>query len=235
MERIKDVELIKKLFSDASDTEFKLAQDLVAIAMADGAISEQERRVIINICQQEEIAKESINDFMQGYDDDIHRLMPEERKDRMAYLENLIRVMAADGVCTHIEIYLLEIIASKMGVNYMELVSMVLMTATRRFFAGDTGSRALASFLHNVIDPKGKSLCTNCENIRTLFDLIARNVPQHQDLEENKATFVQAMDAASKMLMENSLLCDEFRSMGIDFETVLMDEQKQAIRRWIHR
>ena len=148
------MELIKKLFSDASDTEFKLAQDLVAIAMADGAISEQERRVIINICQQEGIVKESINDFMQGYDDDVYRLMPEERKGRMAYLENLIRVMAADGVCTHIEIYLLEIIASKMGVNYMELVSLVLMTATRRFFAGDTGSRALASFLHNVIDPR---------------------------------------------------------------------------------
>ena len=74
------MELIKKLFSDASDTEFKLAQDLVAIAMADGAISEQERRVIINICQQEGIVKESINDFMQGYDDDVYRLMPEERK-----------------------------------------------------------------------------------------------------------------------------------------------------------
>ena len=43
--------LLAKLFNDASDTEFKLAQDLVAIAMADGIISEAERKVITEICQ----------------------------------------------------------------------------------------------------------------------------------------------------------------------------------------
>ena len=42
--------LLVKLFNDASDTEFKLAQDLVAIAMADGNISESERKVIMEIC-----------------------------------------------------------------------------------------------------------------------------------------------------------------------------------------
>ena len=39
--------LLAKLFNDASDTEFKLAQDLVAIAIADGEISEAERKTII--------------------------------------------------------------------------------------------------------------------------------------------------------------------------------------------
>lgn len=43
--------LLAKLFNDASDTEFKLAQDLVAIAMADGIISEAEHKVITEICQ----------------------------------------------------------------------------------------------------------------------------------------------------------------------------------------
>lgn len=43
--------LLAKLFNDASDTEFKLAQDFVAIAMADGIISEAERKVITEICQ----------------------------------------------------------------------------------------------------------------------------------------------------------------------------------------
>ena len=37
--------LLAKLFNDASDAEFKLAQDLVGIAMADGEISDAERKV----------------------------------------------------------------------------------------------------------------------------------------------------------------------------------------------
>lgn len=30
-----------------------------------------------------------------------------------------------------------------------------------------------------------------------------------------------------------SILCSEFHSMGIDYETVLVDEQELAIRRWM--
>ena len=45
--------LLAKLFNDASDTEFKLAQDLVAIAIADGEISEAERKIITEICHKE--------------------------------------------------------------------------------------------------------------------------------------------------------------------------------------
>ena len=48
------------------------------------------------------------------------------------------------------------------------------------------------------------------------------------------AAFVKAMSNATDLLMENSLLSNEFRMMGIDFETVLMDEREQAIRRWIN-
>ena len=62
---------------------------------------------------------------------------------------------------------------------------------------------------------------------------MAENVPPQQNVEDDHAAFVKAMNAATDLLMENSLLCNEFRMMGIDFETVLMDEREQAIRRWI--
>ena len=39
--------LLEKIFSNASDSEFKLAQDLVAFAIADGEISEAEREQAI--------------------------------------------------------------------------------------------------------------------------------------------------------------------------------------------
>lgn len=225
--------LLAKLFNDASDTEFKLAQDLVAIAMADGEISEVERKMINDICHSAGVSDETVADFMMGFDKDTKAIVPLQKRDKLDYLTKLIRVMGADGESSHMEIYLLEIIASKMGITHMELVSLVLMTATRRYFAGDTGSKALASFLKNVIDPRGKNLRSNRDSIKTLFDTMAQNVPQLQNEEEDKAAFIKAMNTATDLLMENTLLCSEFRQMGIDFETVLMDEREQAIRRWM--
>lgn len=225
--------LLTKLFNDASDTEFKLAQDLVAISMADGKISEAERKVINEICRKEGISNETIKECMLGFDKDVKSRLPAKRRDRVDYLTKLIRVMSADGDSSHMEIYLLEIIASKMEISHMELVSLVLMTATRTFFSGDIGSKALSSFLHNEIDPKGKNLVDNRNNIRKIFDLMAENVPQLQNEEEDKAAFMRAMNTATNLLMENSLLCNEFHSIGIDFETILMDEREQAIRRWM--
>lgn len=227
--------LLAKLFNDASDTEFKLAQDLVAIAIVDGEISEAERKTIIEICHKEGVSDDTVNDCLMGFDKDVKALIPAKRKEKTDYITKLIRVMGVDGISSHMEIYLLEIIASKMGFSHMDLVSLVLMTATRTFFSGDTGSRTLSSFLHNVIDPKGKNLRENRDNIKKIFDLMAENVPQLQNEEEDKAAFVKAMNAATDLLMENSLLCNEFRMMGIDFDTVLMDEREMAIRRWIEK
>lgn len=225
--------LLAKLFNDASDTEFKLAQDLVAIAMADGEISEEERKVITEICQSEGISNEIVNDSLLGFDRDTSNVIPSKRRDKSDYLTKLIRVMGIDGESSHMEIFLLEIIASKMGMSHLELVSLVLMTATRRNFPGDIGAKTLASFLKNDIDPKSKSLCDNRNNIKKIFDLMASNIPQFNNEEEDKAAFVKAMNAATTLLTENTLLNNEFRAMGIDFETVLIDESEQAIRRWI--
>lgn len=226
--------LLAKLFNDASDTEFKLAQDLVAIAIADGEISDAERKLINEICQKEGISKEAVNDCLLGFDDGVNSMMPVDRREKADYLSKLVRVMGVDGYSANMEIYLLEIIASKLGVSHMELVSIVLMTTTRSYFSGDIGARALSSFLRNVIDPRGKSLRDNRENLRLLYDTMAENVPAQQNAEEDRSAFVKAMNAATDLLLENSILCNEFRMMGIDFETVLMDEREQAIRRWMH-
>ena len=163
--------LLAKIFNDASDKDFKLAQDLVAIAIADGEISEAERKVIVEICQKEGIPNETVDKFLIGFDAETESPMPNQRKEKMEYLTKLIRVMGIDGHSSHMEIYLLEIIASKMGVSHMELVSLVLMTATRKYFSGDIGVRTLSSFIHNVIDPKGKNLRENRDNIRKLFGI----------------------------------------------------------------
>ena len=74
--------LLTKIFNDASDTEFKLAQDLVAIAIADGEISDAERQVITEICQHEGVSKEIIKDSLLGFDMEAGSMVPQRHRDR---------------------------------------------------------------------------------------------------------------------------------------------------------
>lgn len=225
--------LLVKIFKDSSDSEFKLAQDLVAIAVADGIISDEERREIEKICNKEGINSETVNDCFLGFDQGAVAHIPIRHRERAEYLSKLIRVMAVDGYSAHMEIYLLQIIASKLGIGYLELVSLVLMTATKVNFPGDIGSRTLNSFISNAIDPKGRPLQKNIENLRGIFDMMAESVPQLQNMDEDRNAFIHAMTSASELLFENTLLSKEFQDIGINFERVLAEERERAIRRWI--
>lgn len=225
--------LLTKIFNDASDSEFKLAQDLVAIAVADGNISDVERQEIEKICHKEGINSETVNDCFLGFDQGAVAHVPIRHRERTEYMSKLIRVMSVDGISAHMEIYLLQIIASKLGIGYLELVSLVLMTATKDNFPGDIGSRALSSFICNAIDPKGRPLQTNIENLRRIFDIMAGNVPQMLNIDEDRNAFINAITSASELLFENTLLIKEFQDMGIDFKRVLAEERERAIKRWI--
>ena len=224
--------LLAKIFKDSSDSEFKLAQDLVAIAIADGNISNTERQEIEKICQTEGISSETVNDCFLGFDQGAVAHVPIRHKERASYMSKLVRVMAVDGVSAHMEIYLLQIIASKLGIGYLELVSLVLSTATRANFQGDIGSRALKSFISNAIDPKGRPVQKNIENLRKIFDIMAESVPQLQNVEDDRHAFIHAMESASELLFENAMLDKEFKDMGIDFKLVLAEERERAIKRW---
>lgn len=224
--------LLAKIFKDSSDSEFKLAQDLVAIAVADGKISDAERQEIEKICQTEGISSETVNDCFLGFDQGAVAHIPIRHRERAGYMSKLVRVMAVDGISAHMEIYLLQIIASKLAIGYLELVSLVLSTATRINSPGDIGSRTLNSFISNAIDPKGRPLQKNIENLRKIFDIMAENVPQLQNVEDDRHAFIKAMDSASGLLFENTLLEREFKDMGIDFKRVLTEERERAIKRW---
>ena len=227
--------LLAKIFSNASDSEFKLAQDLVTIAIADGEISEAESDMINKICHNEGMEGDVLEEYMHGFDGNATCDVFDNRKEKILYLKKLIRVMAVDGESSHMEIYILEIIAARLGLSYMEVLATVLSTATHANFPGDIGGKALNSFIHNVVDPKGKSLVNNRNNIATLFDIMAENTPVYQNREQDKVAFIEAMNHATHLLSENTILMDEFRMTGIDFETVLMDEREQAILRWTER
>lgn len=189
------------------------------------------KQIIVRIMHKG-INAETVNDCFLGFDQGTVVHIPFRHRERAEYMSKLIRVMSIDGYSAHMEIYLLQIIASKLGIGYLELVSLVLMTATKVNFPGDIGSRALSTFICNAIDPKGRPLKTNIENLRKIFDIMAGNVPQKQNMDEDRTTFIDAITSASDLLFENTLLNKEFQDMGIDFKRVLAEERERAIKRW---
>ena len=101
--------------------------------------------------------------------------MPKTRKDRETYLRDIIRLIGADGYTAPQEIYLFQIIASRMGLNQMNVIGLFLMTTTHQFFQGDIGSKVLKSFLENFIDPKKKGDEIWRQHLHTIYETVAMN------------------------------------------------------------
>ena len=220
--------LLTELFANAVDDEYRLAQDLVAIAIADGSISKEEYNMMVKICRSMGISTDVIDAYISGGVQTVPEDVPMSDVDKADYLSKLIQVMAIDGRSTQMEIFLLEIIAGKMGVGRMQLLSLVLTATSRRHIPGDKGSKALHSFTRNIIDPKSKTLAENLENLRTVVFMMAEHV--HRCLPQADADeFSREMEAAIALLAENDVLNKEFSSMGLDFKQTLQIECNHAV------
>lgn len=103
--------------------ERTLTRDLISIAIADKEFTADEKRMILDICQIEDISNvelmESIRDASYGT---MSFRTIEEKKN---YLIHLIQVMAVDGNYSSLEMHLIEIIAKEIGVSRMQLISFI--------------------------------------------------------------------------------------------------------------
>lgn len=220
--------LLTKIFANAVDEEYRLAQDLVAIAIADGSISDEEYNMMVKICRSMGISTEVIDAYIRGEEQAVASDLPMDEIDKADYLSKLIQVMAIDGKSTQMEIFLLEVIAGKMGVGRMELLSLVLTATARRNIPNDRGSKALRSFMKNIIDPKSKTLAENLENLRTVVFMMAEHIHRSLPLADADE-FSHEMEAATALLTENDVLNREFSSMGMNFKQTVSIEYNQVV------
>ena len=155
------------------------------------------------------------------------------RNEKEEYLVKLIRMMGADGESATEEIFLLEMIASKLGFSRMHLTSLVLLNATRKNFPNDYGAKVLSSFLNNMVDPKGKSDRQNHDNIARIYDDIAKSTSSSDNPEEDKVILEKAFNRVSRMMLEDTLLVKEFCSAGLDLRELLAFESKRVLKKWV--
>lgn len=224
--------MLSGIIEIASDNEFSLARDLLALAYADGKITEEEKCALSRICAKNNMSEESLIETLDSQSNHDISLLSAPRNEKENYLVKMIRMMGADGESATEEIFVLEMIASKLGFSRMHLTSLVLLNATRRNFPNDYGARVLSSFLRNMVDPKGKSDIQNHDNIARLYDDIAQSVSSSDNPEEDKAILEKSFNRISRMMLEDTLLVNEFCSAGLDLRELLTFESQRALRRW---
>ena len=224
--------IITKFLSVVTEPQFKLARDLTAMAIADGEITPEEKEAMSTICHLEGVDEKKLLDALRGGYDNVDEEMPKTRHDKEGYLRDVIKLIGADGYAAPQEVYLFQIIASRMGLNQMDVISMFLLTATRQYFKGDMGTRILASFLRNYIDPKGKTDKDNRENLRTIYNTVASNTEMRQDTEVDKEILRQTLARATETFLENKILIKEFKDVGLDFTVMVKQEELNIFKRY---
>ena len=224
--------IITKFLSVVTESQFKLARDLTAMAIADGEITPEEKEAMSTICHLEGVDEKKLLDALRGGYDNVDEEMPKTRHDKEGYLRDVIKLIGADGYAAPQEVYLFQIIASRMGLNQMDVISMFLLTATRQYFKGDMGTRILASFLRNYIDPKGKTEKDNRENLRIIYNTVASNTEMSQDAEVDKEILRQTLVRATEAFLENKILIKEFKDVGLDFTVMVKQEELNIFKRY---
>lgn len=224
--------IVTKFLSVVTEPQFKLARDLTAMAIADGEITPEEKEAMGAICHLEGVDEKKLLDALRGGYENVDEEMPKTRHDKEGYLRGIIKLIGADGYAAPQEVYLFQIIASRMGLNQMDVIGMFLLTATHQYFKGDMGARILASFLHNYIDPKGKTEKDNRENLRTIYNTVASNTEMSQDTEVDKEILRQTLARATETFLENKILIKEFKDVGLDFTVMVKQEELNIFKRY---
>lgn len=224
--------LLTEMMRIASDNDFSLAKDLLVLAMADGHIRDEEKQTLSKICSDLNLTEERLTELINTRSDSGSYSFATTPKQKEEYLVKMIRMMGTDGESATEEIFLLEMIASKLGFSRMHLTSLVLLNATRKNFPNDYGAKVLSSFLENIVDPKGKSDRQNHDNIARVYNDIAKSTTSSDDPDEDKALLKKAFDRVTKMMLEDTLLVKEFCSAGLDLRELLGFESRKALARW---
>lgn len=224
--------IITRFLAVVTEPQFKLARDLTAMAIADGQVTPEEKEAMSTICHLEGVDENKLMEALRGGYDKVSEEMPNSRQEKEIYLRDVIRLIGADGYSAPQEVYLFQIIASRMGLNQMDVIGLFLLTATRQYFQGDAGARILASFLKNYIDPKGKTERSNRENLRTIYETVAINTPVSQDIEVDKEILRQNLARATEAFMENKILVKEFADVGLNFPAMAKQEELNVFKRY---
>lgn len=135
--------------NDLSTEERALTRDLLSVAIADHEFSEEEQKAILEICETEDISLVEMMDSIRDKKSGARLLRSTDEKKR--YLLHLIKMMSADGRFPSLELHIIEVVAKKLEVNPMQLLSFVLDEINESRISKDDGLVIINNFVKHYI------------------------------------------------------------------------------------
>lgn len=149
MEKLKTMSIVDWFTNDLNAEERALTRDLLSVAVADHEFCEEEQKAILEICETEGISSVQMMDSIRDKNSGAKRLQSTEEKKR--YLLYLIKMMSTDGKYHTLELHIIEVIAKKLDVHPMQLLSFVLDEISRNHLSKDEGIVIIDNFVRHYI------------------------------------------------------------------------------------
>jgi uncharacterized tellurite resistance protein B-like protein len=130
--------------------ERTLTRDLISIAIADKEFTADEKRMILDICQIEDISDIELMDSIRDakYGTKTFRTLEEKKN----YMLHLVRVMAVDEKYPSLEMHIIEILAKEIGISRMQLLSFVVDEIKAKNLSQKDGIAIVDHFLKFFIE-----------------------------------------------------------------------------------
>lgn len=135
--------------NDLTTEERALTRDLLSVAIADHEFSEEEQKTILEICETEDISLVEMMDSIRDKKSGAKLLRSTDEKKR--YLLHLIKMMSVDGRFPSLELHIIEVVAKKLEVNPMQLLSFVLDEISESRIGKDDGLVIINNFVKHYI------------------------------------------------------------------------------------
>ena len=135
--------------NDLSTEERALTRDLLSVAIADHEFSEEEQKAILEICETEDISLVEMMDSIRDKKSGAKLLRSTDEKKR--YLLHFIKMMSVDGRFPSLELHIIEVVAKKLEVNPMQLLSFVLDEISEKRIGKDDGLVIINNFVKHYI------------------------------------------------------------------------------------
>ena len=89
--------IITRFLAVVTEPQFKLARDLMAMAIADGKVTPEEKEAMSTICHLEGVDEAKLMEALQGGYDKVSEEMPNSRQEKEVYLRDIIKLIGADS------------------------------------------------------------------------------------------------------------------------------------------
>ena len=145
----KTMSIVDWFINDLSAEERTLTRDLLSVAVADKEFSEEEKKTILGVCQLEGISNTELMDSIRQQPAETKLL--DTLEDKKRYLLHLIRMMMSDGKYYAIELHVIDVIASRIGITPMQLLSFILDEVNAGHISREEGIIVIDHFVRRFL------------------------------------------------------------------------------------